>query len=103
MDNKAVLCEPTFVTSPLEGKRVLEVACGQAHTLVLTEAGEVYSWGHNVYGQLGIGSITCVPCPVKISGPDGFDENIVSVACNGWSSFALDKAGDVRGGTMLIN
>jgi len=36
--------------------KVLEVACGEDHTLVLTkQEGEVYVMGSNQRGQLGIG------------------------------------------------
>ena len=96
VDNKAVLQKPQFVSGRLEGKRVLEVACGQAHTLALTE-GEVYSWGYNIYGQLGTGSTTSEPDAVKTSGPEEFDKKILAVACTrtGWNSFALDRAGNV--------
>jgi hypothetical protein len=34
---------------------ITQIACGQSHTLLLTEAGEVYSFGRNAYGQLGHG------------------------------------------------
>ena len=36
-------------------KKVTAVAVGQDHTLIVTEEGEVYSWGSNVCGQLGFG------------------------------------------------
>lgn len=32
---------------------VVEVACGDNHTLLLTKDGKVYSCGNNDYGQLG--------------------------------------------------
>ncbi|KAJ7344435.1 hypothetical protein JRQ81_000385 [Phrynocephalus forsythii] len=40
----------------LEGIRVQRVACGYAHTLVLTDEGRLYAWGANSYGQLGTGN-----------------------------------------------
>ncbi|GMF30786.1 unnamed protein product [Phytophthora fragariaefolia] len=36
--------------------RVIEVACGLRHALILTEDGMVFSWGFNDHGQLGHGS-----------------------------------------------
>ncbi|KAF0705049.1 hypothetical protein AaE_014675 [Aphanomyces astaci] len=33
----------------------VEIACGWAHTLAITRAGRLYSWGFNQYGQLGVG------------------------------------------------
>ncbi|XP_045144990.1 RCC1 and BTB domain-containing protein 2 [Echinops telfairi] len=46
----------------------LQVACGYAHTLVLTEEGQVYAWGTNSYGQLGTGnkSNQSYPTPVVV-------------------------------------
>ena len=32
---------------------IQSVALGQDHTLALTKSGEVYSWGHNRFSQLG--------------------------------------------------
>ncbi|TMW57530.1 hypothetical protein Poli38472_003455 [Pythium oligandrum] len=38
------------------GNRVQQLACGLRHALVLTEDGNVFSWGFNDHGQLGHGS-----------------------------------------------
>lgn len=45
-----------------------QVACGYAHTLVLTDEGQVYVWGANSYGQLGTGnkSNQSYPTPVIV-------------------------------------
>lgn len=37
--------------------QIKSLACGSNHSLALTEAGQVFSWGDNSYGQLGIGKI----------------------------------------------
>ncbi|KAF0874370.1 RCBT2 protein, partial [Crocuta crocuta] len=54
--------------SALQGIRVQRVACGYAHTLVLTDEGQVYAWGANSYGQLGTGnkSNQSYPAPVVV-------------------------------------
>ena len=40
-------------TGSLTGKRVASVALGLNHSLALCEAGEIFSWGNNGFGQLG--------------------------------------------------
>ncbi|KAG9332983.1 hypothetical protein JZ751_013938 [Albula glossodonta] len=63
---------PRRVSSCLQSKVVVNIACGQlcsmavldngeivcgyAHTLALTDEGAVYAWGANSYGQLGTGN-----------------------------------------------
>lgn len=37
----------------LASKKIISVALGLNHTVVVTSEGETYSWGSNVYGQLG--------------------------------------------------
>jgi alpha-tubulin suppressor-like RCC1 family protein len=33
---------------------VVKIACGEAHSLVLTDKGDVYAWGRGFEGQLGV-------------------------------------------------
>lgn len=40
----------------LETRTVTQVACGEMHTLAVTDDGLVFSWGNNTKGQLGIGN-----------------------------------------------
>jgi len=46
--------KPTII-SALFGCPVKSIACGKNHCLALTFGGNVYSWGSNKFGQLGIG------------------------------------------------
>ena len=39
----------------LGGLKVVGVAAGLAHTVACTDSGDVYSWGWNADGQLGLG------------------------------------------------
>uniref|UniRef100_A0A1B6EGK8 PHR domain-containing protein n=1 Tax=Clastoptera arizonana TaxID=38151 RepID=A0A1B6EGK8_9HEMI len=50
---------------------VQQIACGLHHTVVMTQNGEVYTFGSNSYGQLGVGDIMIRggPVQVKLSGP----------------------------------
>uniref|UniRef100_A0A1A8PFB9 Regulator of chromosome condensation (RCC1) and BTB (POZ) domain containing protein 2 n=2 Tax=Nothobranchius TaxID=28779 RepID=A0A1A8PFB9_9TELE len=51
----------------LLGINVVQVACGYAHTLALTDEGFVYAWGANSYGQLGTGNKSNQPLPTLIN------------------------------------
>lgn len=37
----------------LIGKKIIQVALGQNHSLAISSEGEVYAWGSNTFGQLG--------------------------------------------------
>ncbi|XP_030007491.1 probable E3 ubiquitin-protein ligase HERC6 [Sphaeramia orbicularis] len=45
---------PSGVPLPLPVP-VIQVACGNSHSLALTKGGDVFSWGQNSHGQLGLG------------------------------------------------
>lgn len=46
---------PTRIFDALENQRIMQVACGEAHNLALTDEGKVYAWGWGSNGQLGNG------------------------------------------------
>ncbi|KAL0280278.1 UNVERIFIED_CONTAM: hypothetical protein PYX00_001618 [Menopon gallinae] len=48
---------------------VVQIACGLHHTVVLTQSGEVYTFGSNIYGQLGVGDVLLRGGPVNVSIP----------------------------------
>ena len=43
-----------------------KIACGQSHTLALSTRGDLYVWGDNTHGQLGLGNKDSVCFPVKL-------------------------------------
>ena len=78
-------------TSMIKGKMV-DVACGNQHSLVLSNLGMVYAFGRNLEGQLGIGSRNR---DVKVFTPISSlsDDFIVSVSSGGDYSAALSDSG----------
>lgn len=43
-----------MILKPLRDKRVIKIACGESHSLILTADADVYAWGRGFEGQLGI-------------------------------------------------
>ncbi len=41
---------------PVSGVKFINVQTGSEHSLALTDSGDIYSWGSNYYGQLGLGT-----------------------------------------------
>jgi alpha-tubulin suppressor-like RCC1 family protein len=46
---------PTIIND-LRGKYITDISCGTSHSIAITAAGEVYSYGSNKYSQLGLGN-----------------------------------------------
>ena len=68
-----------------------QIVAGGCHTLALTEAGALYAWGYNDYGQLGIGNTVDQNAPVKIEGFDG--DAIKQIVTGAHHTLALTEAG----------
>jgi alpha-tubulin suppressor-like RCC1 family protein len=62
------------------------VACGYDHTLALTASGDLYAWGSNFSGELGIGSNVCASTPTFVS------SGWTSIACGDRVSFGFKGA-----------
>jgi alpha-tubulin suppressor-like RCC1 family protein len=58
--------EPLAIFS-LVTQNVVQIACGAEHSVVRTELGDIYSFGSNSYGQLGVGeNVEKTATPQKI-------------------------------------
>ena len=44
-----------------------ELSCGWGHTWMLSAQGDLYSWGHNANGELGLGSALHQNSPQPVS------------------------------------
>ena len=71
--------------------QICGVACGHQHTVLLTTAGAVLTFGNNNYGQLGIGSFTSCSKPSEARCP----EDIQAVFSGPHTSYAVGSSGSV--------
>jgi alpha-tubulin suppressor-like RCC1 family protein len=54
-DGQLTSCFTPTIVPQLRHRPVVSVACGESHSMVMTVGGNVYSWGDNSCGQLGLG------------------------------------------------
>ncbi|KAJ1390295.1 Regulator of chromosome condensation, RCC1 [Sesbania bispinosa] len=85
-------------TTNLLSIKVVAVAAGEAHTLLLTGDGRVYSWGRGILGRLGVGSEQDDHFPVQVKfGSSAETVRIVGIAAGAYHSLALS------GGMMSLS
>ncbi|XP_064209238.1 RCC1-like G exchanging factor-like protein [Anguilla rostrata] len=92
--------EPSPVSLPLarpQETRVVQVACGRAHSLLLTDSEGVFSLGNNAYGQCGrkIVEDEIYSGSHVVHKIEGFDSRVVQVACGQDHSLFLTETGKV--------
>mmetsp|Transcript_27280 Transcript_27280/g.37625 ORF Transcript_27280/g.37625 Transcript_27280/m.37625 type:complete len:828 (+) Transcript_27280:153-2636(+) len=71
------------------------VAIGYSHMLALSTEGRVHSWGHNFYGQLGVGDHKDKSSPQLVSYLQ--EERIAQVVAGQYHSLALSQRGELYG------
>ncbi|PIA28431.1 hypothetical protein AQUCO_06900004v1 [Aquilegia coerulea] len=70
-----------------------EVACGGYHTCVVTSGGDLYTWGSNENGCLGIGCTEVIREPERVEGPF-VKFPVCKISC-GWKHTAAISGGTV--------
>ncbi|XP_005491816.3 RCC1-like G exchanging factor-like protein isoform X2 [Zonotrichia albicollis] len=76
--------------------RVVQVVCGQDHSLFRTKKGSVYACGWGADGQTGLGHYNITSVPTKLQG-DIAGVNIIQVSSYGDCCLAVSDEGDVFG------
>lgn len=77
----------------LSQHRVVDISAGEAHSLVVTDAGVLFGFGSNVNGQLGLGMADTqshLPTPVSVAG-----EPVVQAVAGQQHSLAVTSCGRV--------
>lgn len=92
--DEKIRAQPTWVQH-LKQERALSVTAGYHNNLVLTEKGQVWSWGWGAHGQLGLGDIKDRDTPTVIE--ELSHERILMLSCGDRHSFAVTEDGKVYG------
>ncbi|KAG3275968.1 putative E3 ubiquitin-protein ligase HERC6 [Ictidomys tridecemlineatus] len=72
--------------------KIIQVSCGHYHSLALSKDGQVFSWGKNSHGQLGLGNeFPSQASPQRVKSLEGIP--LAQVAAGGAHSFALSLCG----------
>uniref|UniRef100_A0A3Q3L017 HECT and RLD domain containing E3 ubiquitin protein ligase 4 n=1 Tax=Labrus bergylta TaxID=56723 RepID=A0A3Q3L017_9LABR len=80
----------------LSDVQIAQVACGFWHSLALSRGGQVFSWGQNRFGQLGLGlNGQSISTPQVIQSLHGVP--FAQISAGGAHSFALTLSGAVFG------
>ncbi|XP_067261512.1 probable E3 ubiquitin-protein ligase HERC4 isoform X2 [Chanodichthys erythropterus] len=91
--DKSTVCRPL---KGLENRQVNQITCGDQHSMALTKDGQLFVWGENSHGQLGLGKgepSTLSPQPLKsLCGIP-----LAQISAGGDHSFVLSLSGVVFG------
>ncbi|XP_020030081.2 E3 ISG15--protein ligase HERC5 isoform X1 [Castor canadensis] len=80
--------------SILQEKSIIQIACGDYHSLALSKGGELFSWGQNIHGQLGVGRIfSSTPTPQIVEHLAGVP--LVQISAGEAHSMALSMSGNI--------
>nr|XP_015106001.1 E3 ISG15--protein ligase HERC5 isoform X1 [Vicugna pacos] len=79
------------IVEHLSGVPLVQISAGEAHSLALSMSGNVYSWGRNDFGQLGLGHTDNKDSPALIEALD--NQTTEFLACGGSHSALLTKGG----------
>lgn len=86
--------EPRRLDS-LSGKKIACLSYGSGpHIVLATTEGEVFTWGHNAYSQLGNGTTNAGLVPYHIS-TNLSNKQVIEVACGSYHSLVLTSDGEV--------
>ncbi len=91
---------PTLVTLPGATGPVTQAAAGGAFSLAVTESGQLYAFGENIWGQLGnetndgVGAYEANPTPTLVTLP-GATGPVTQAAAGGAFSLAVTESGQL--------
>ena len=86
--------EPRLVPE-MENRASAFAVCGRAHTVVITDNGNVWSWGDNKSGQLGLGHLNRSSTPKLVKSLE--EQEVTQAACGADHTVVVTIANEVYG------
>ena len=91
-----MLVQIPFVNSSNNSEKgcgIIDVGCGSRHTVVLTSGNQLWGFGWNKYGQLGMGHQMSKDSVEKIPLPKGVNKNTVvkMLRCGDWGTVLVTE------------
>ncbi|XP_010146138.1 PREDICTED: probable E3 ubiquitin-protein ligase HERC3, partial [Eurypyga helias] len=78
----------------LGNQEIVQIACGDRHAMALSRGGELFTWGQNAHGQLGVRSQTTpIPQPQLVERLKGIP--LAQIAAGGAHSIVVSLSGAV--------
>jgi len=85
-----VLSSPKYVKPVLGGSVCTQIAAGSGYKAAVLRNRELYMWGQNMAGVLGIGGIETLSCPVRVE-----LQSVLTISCGTTHVGAITTAGEV--------
>ncbi len=70
---------------------VVKIVCGAGHSLILTSNNQLFSWGGNLLGQLGVGDTNSRSVPTEVVSLR--DRHLIDIASGAGHCLVLDNYG----------
>ena len=89
-----------FVPQLASNEYIIQIACGDYHTMFLTSEGNVYGCGRNDYHQVNSSNTNPITQPTKITEFDQLlndGETITKIDCGSYHTMFLTNLGNVYG------
>jgi hypothetical protein len=67
-----------------------KITCGQAHSLLLTNNGVIYAFGHNFYGEIGNGMQEHIKTPIKLN----HEKRFIDIASHWSAAISISQSSD---------
>ena len=77
----------------MNGKFIVHLSCGYLHSAIISNTGELFTFGFNGYGQLGSGNLEAKASPYILSNLLG--QRVLDVCCGAFHTVCVCESGEI--------